>query len=263
MYSVSNGWGQVKLVGNAYRLREGEHELADVEKLQALVKGFYNQNIAKVIHEQAVNYLSNEINKGVKGIAPVNKETKEEALKIYDKYVEFKEFYQKVACLQGEFFVDFSKYGFMTADMYLATERVTDYMKKLGTENKLAVSVYGESDGYYRRYVIDGFKPRYLTTVDVYMGVLTKFLDGNNLTEDRVRLLTDLFRFLYRVEKEDFVGLLASGTGAPYIGLVKEFTKHLEQGMSEINIVGLTNFKVGANKLIFNKEAVKALGTKK
>lgn len=260
VYSVSKGWGQVKFVGNAYRLREGEHELADVEKLQSLVKGFYNQNKAKVNHEQSVTYLSNEIQKMVLGLSPINKATKAEALKIYEKYVGFKEFYQKVACLQGEFFVDFTNYDFMTADMYRANEKVTAYMKKLGTDNNLEVAVFGPTEGYYRRYVIEGFKPRNLTTVDVYLGVLTKFLDGNNLTEERVRLLTDLFVFLYRVDKEDFVGLLASGTGEPYLGLVKEFTKHLEQGMAEINIEGLTNFKVGANKLIYNREAVKGLG---
>lgn len=260
VYSVSNGWGQVKLVGNAYRLGAREHELAESEELQTLTKGFYNQNIANVIHESALSYLSNEIQKRVNGVAPVNQATKEEVKVLYDKYKEFKEFYQKVEGLPKNFYVDYTDYDFMTSEMYRANRLVTEYLKKLGKENKLVVEALGDPDGYYMRYEIEGYASKSLNPTAVYFSELSKFVIMKNLGNKQSCILTDLLTYLYRVDKEDFMGVLASNNGYPYIGMVHEFTDQLSKGMVEINLQGLTNWYAGAIKLRSNKDVIKGLG---
>lgn len=260
VYGINRGWGWVRIVSVGYKLKDGEQVIADEEGLRTLSFGFYNLNCSPFILEPSLQYLYKEVNKRVYVLENV-RIPKEEVKVLYAKYKGFKEFYQKVESLPKNFYVDYTDYDFMTADMYRANRRVTEYLKKLGKENNLVVEALGDPDGYYMRYEIEGYDSKSKNPTAVYFSELSKFVVKKNLDDKKSCILTDLLTYLYRVDKEDFMEVLASNNGYPYIGLVKEFTKQLEQGMKEINIEGLTNWYAGAIKLRANKETIKGLGS--
>lgn len=261
VYNIKNGRGFLKIVSNTYKLRDNEFIFLNEKALEVLAYGFYNQNTSNTIYEASVEFLYNEVNKKLIEVRKT-KPTKDKLEDVYKKVKGFKIFYKKLSELPSNFYINYSDYDLSNFGMECANRAVTTLLTNLANYNDLKLKVIGDPDDYYTSYVFSYYDPNYILPTDVYFAKLTGFLKNKKLTESEYKELKNLFTFLYKVDKEDFLDILSQRDVKEY-ELYVEFIEYLFKGMQEINLKGLLNWYEEAKKLRGNKAAIQELAKNK